>query len=95
MSFNNFLSYLQQLLTMVDSDNEYSVALACNALSATINLARISGKADSVTLRTMMMAEQQFTYLAEHREEFAGVPHEYEQNERRRRRLGLMLRPGC
>ena len=39
----NFLSYLQQLLTMVDSRNECSIALAKTALSAVFSLAKSSG----------------------------------------------------
>lgn len=96
MSYDNFLSYLQQLLTMVDPKNKYSVALAKSALSQTIALARISGKTDvGPTLRIMRMAERQFENLAEHRADFAGVPGEYEKNSIKRRRLGLVLRPGC
>ena len=43
MTMENFLSYLQQLLTMVDSRNEWSIALAKTALSAVFSLAKSSG----------------------------------------------------
>lgn len=43
MTMENFLSYLQQLLTMVDSRNECSIALAKTALSAGFSLAKSSG----------------------------------------------------
>lgn len=43
MTMENFLSYLQQLLTMVDSKNECSIALAKTALSAVFSLAKSSG----------------------------------------------------
>ena len=43
MTMENFLSYLQQLLTMVDSRNECSIALAKTALSAVFSLAKSSG----------------------------------------------------
>ena len=43
MTMENFLSYLQQLLTMVDSRNECSIALAKTALSASFSLAKSSG----------------------------------------------------
>ena len=95
MTFDNFLSYLQQLLTMVDADNEYSVALAQNALSAIVYLARISGKADAITIHSMVDAEDQFRYLVSHRDEFIGVPGEYEKNRKRRRKLGMLIRPTC
>ena len=95
MSLNNFLSYLQQLLSMVDPANKYSVALAQAALDATVKLVRASGKADAVTMRTMVNAQREFRYLASHRDEFAGIPGDYNGNEQKRRRLGLMLQPGC
>ena len=53
MSFDNFLSYLQQLLSMVSPKNEYSIALAKTALSSTIMLARTSGKVDNLTSKAM------------------------------------------
>ena len=40
MSFDNFLSYLQQLLSMVDPKNEYSIALAKTALFNTYMLTK-------------------------------------------------------
>lgn len=43
MTMENFLSYLQQLLTMVDSRNECSIALAKTALAAVFSLAKSSG----------------------------------------------------
>ena len=43
MTMENFLSFLQQLLTMVDSRNECSIALAKTALSAVFSLAKSSG----------------------------------------------------
>ena len=43
MTMEYFLSYLQQLLTMVDSRNECSIALAKTALSAVFSLAKSSG----------------------------------------------------
>ena len=95
MTFENFLSYLQQLLTMVDSENEYSIALAHSALKSTIDLASISGKADPITVRSMEIAEMEFYSLAKHRGDFIGVPGEYEMNARRRRNLGLTIRPSC
>lgn len=95
MSYNNFLSYLQQLLTMVDPKNEYSVEYARMALTATITLANKSGKADLITLRVMDRACYCFDGLVEHRDSYIGRPGDYQGNEQRRRRLGLILQPGC
>ena len=95
MSYNNFLSYLQQILTMVDPENEYSVEYARMALTATITLARKSNKVDAITLRAMYSAKGSFDYLVEHRDSYSGVPGDYTGNEKRRRRLGLAIQPGC
>jgi hypothetical protein len=95
MSYNNFLSYLQQLLTMVDPDNEYSVEYAKLALKATFTLASISKKADAMTLFAMGTAELNFNALVAHRDSYIGVPGDFKGNEQRRRRLGLVFQPGC
>lgn len=95
MTLNNFLSYLQQILSMVDPGNRKSVALAKSALTATMALAYDSGKVGSETARAMCIAEQQFDYLILHAKEFAGKPGEAEENYRRRNRLKLTLIPSC
>ena len=95
MSLDNFLSYLQQLLTMVDSRNPYSVELAKAALRETFVLAKLSETADGFTLRTMSMALESFDHLALNRDQFAGVPGEYQENQKKRKRLGMMLVPRC
>ena len=95
MSLNSFLIYLQQLLTMVDSTNPYSVELAKSALRETFVLARLSEMADGFTLRTMKNALDTFDHLVSSRDQFAGVPGEFQENERKRRRLCAMLQPGC
>ncbi len=95
MSMSNFLSYLQQLLSMLDPKDKYSVALAKNALSATFELARISGKADPMAIRAMWRALDEFESLAENASDFIGTPGEYEENEKRRRRLRSVVYPSC
>lgn len=52
MSFNNFISFLQQILTMVDENDRCSIALATSILSSTIALAEASGKVDPITRRS-------------------------------------------
>ena len=95
MSINNFLSYLQQILTMINPKDKYSVALGKSALSATIALAIASGKIDMETRRAMMIAENRFEYLAGNAEDFAGKPGDLVMNRKRRRRLLMVLTPGC
>ncbi len=95
MTLNNFLSYLQQLLSMVDPRDDNSVALAKNALSSTVSLARESGKADFETIRVMEKAVEHFKYLVENAKDYAGRPGDYHGNEKRRRRLMMSLAPMC
>ena len=95
MSLNNFISYLQQILSMIDPNDPYSVALGKTALSATIRLAEVSEKAGPQTIRAMRIAENQFQYLAENAKDFAGTPGRYEENERRRHRLLMTVSPSC
>ncbi len=95
MSLNNFLSYLQQLLSMIDPKNEYSVALAKGALSSTVALAIASGKIDGQTERVMRAANTMFEYLAENTKDYAGKPGKYDENERRIHRLLMSLSPSC
>ena len=95
MSKKNFLMFLQELLTMVDKDNHYSVALAKNALTSVLAMAQVSRKVDGFTLRMMMRAEADFTRLVSYAEDFAGVPGDFQENEKKRNRLGQMLAPSC
>lgn len=95
MTMDNFMSYLQQLLTMVDPGNAYSIELAKTALSTVLSLAKVSGKADALVLRTMMNAEREFEYLAAHRADFVGVPGEHQKNHVKRLRLAHVVMPSC
>ena len=95
MSLKSFLIYLQQLLTMVDSTNPYSVELAKSALRETFVLAKLSEMADGFTLRSMKNALDTFDQLVRNRDQFAGVPGEFQENEKKRRRLGMVLGPRC
>ncbi len=95
MSENAFISFLQQLLTMLDKNDPASVDTARSALSAVVSLAETSGKADGVTLRTMRAARNAFPFLVKHAEDFAGAPGAFLKNEKKRSRLLNMLYPGC
>ena len=95
MTTTRFIHYLQEILTMVDPKDKYSVVLARNALSTTIGLALGSQKADSRTSRLMREAERQFDYLVKHADEYAGQPGDFAGNEQKRRRLEMVLSPYC
>lgn len=95
MTIDNFLSFLQQLLTMVDPKNECSIAIARNTLSGIITLASTSHKVEAITLRAMKMAEMEFDYLIENRNDFIGKPGQYELNNTRRHRLYHVIMPSC
>ena len=51
--------------------------------------------ADGFTLRTMKNALDTFDQLVRNRDQFAGVPGEIQENEKKRRRLGMVLGPRC
>lgn len=95
MSEQNFLSFLQQILTMVDPKSRESVELCHNALSAVIELALASQKVNSHTLRMMRAADYMFMDLVEHSDHFAGKPGQYQENEHKRRRLANLIYPSC
>ncbi len=95
MSINNFISYLQQLLTMVDPNSAESIALAQKALDATVKLAMTSGKVNRDTATAMYRAQNYFVHLVENAEDFAGKPGRFQENEQKRHRLERMLVPHC
>ena len=95
MSLNGFLTYLQQLITMVDAADPRSVGYARAALKNTVELARLSGKAGGPAMRVMVRALDQFDDIIRVRNQFAAEPGEFQENERKRRRLCAMLQPGC
>ena len=92
MNEENFLSFLQQLMTMADPDNEEEVMQARNALIAVVELALSSGKVNRRT--AAMMHEARFRFLRLHkyyRHHFVGVPGEYQRNALKRQRLADAL----
>ena len=95
MTIDNFLSFLQQLLTMVDPKNECSIAIARNTLSGIISLASTSQKVEAITLRAMKRAEMELGFLIDNRDDFIGKPGQYEFNKTRRHRLYHVIMPGC
>lgn len=95
MSLKNFIAYLQQILSMIDPKDAYSVALGKSALSATIELAKASEKIDGLTYRSMIIAEEEFNNLVLNAKDYVGKPGKYEENEKRRRRLMMTIVPSC
>ena len=95
MSIENYLSFLQQIITMTDPNDRAAVALAKNALTSVAALAITSHKVDSITWRIMHEAEERIELLLRHKEDFAGTPGDYVGNKNKRHRLLNVLRPGC
>ncbi len=95
MSRDNFLSLLQQLLTMVDKENPSSIALAKTILVSVEGLVDTTHKTDALTQRMIHIANHQFESLVRHQEDFAGVPGAYQENAVKRQRLMHMIMPGC
>lgn len=95
MSLENFLSFLQQIITMTNPKDTASVALAKNAVVSVIALARSSEKVDALTWRVMNEAEMLLEQLLRHQDDFAGKPGDYVGNKNKRHRLLNVLRPGC
>lgn len=95
MSTERFITLLQEILTMVDKNDMESVTKARNALSAIVELAFESQKANAITLRVMRRAESMFDSLVSNADDFSGKPGDYLNNNKKRKRLLAMLSPGC
>ena len=95
MSFQRFIELLQMLITMTDPENEDDVLNARNILKNLLELAESSGKADPKTIRSMLIANHEFTAMLHSKEDFAGVPGDISANKAKRQRLAMMVRPGC
>ena len=95
MTTSRFIAFLQEILTMVDLNDEYSVALAKNAILATIGLARASQKTDFMTGRIMRSVELHLEELLRQAADFAGKPGDHIGNEQKRRKLEAMFFPHC
>ncbi len=95
MSKENFLMFLQQLITMTDKHDQESIEYATKALDAVFNLAKNSGLSDAITLRMMKAASLSFVYLLDNKKAFAGKKGAYQQNKIKRMRLEQTLQPTC
>lgn len=95
MSLENFLMFLQQILTMTDPEDKASRALAKISLESVLAMAEKSGMSDPATLRTMRAALSAFGFLISNKEDFAGKKGAYIENKAKRQRLLMALTPHC
>lgn len=95
MSLESYIKLYQELLTMVDPENPYSVEQAENILRQILFMARISQKADALTIRCMHAGAHEFSAIVRHRDDFAGKRGDFHGNEAKRQRLMHMLGPHC
>ncbi len=95
MSLERYIEFLQAIITMTDPNNEEEMLNARNVLRNLLELARSSGKANALTIRSMMSGYHEFSYLMRKKEDFAGQPGDYAGNQAKRQRLQMMIRPGC
>lgn len=95
MTEENYLSFLQQLLTMTDSSDRVSVIRAESILLNLFEIMRNTENTNPVVTRMVMLTIRQFRYLLDHAKDFTGKPGEYKLNAEKRRRLALVIEPGC
>ena len=96
MSTENFLSFLQQLLTIVDPKDQQSVNMVKRLLSDLKTLSDYNTKSFEMFTRKMIEAANlEIDYLIAHRSEFAGKPGKYDANYKKRQRLHMLLAPNC
>ena len=95
MSIENFLMFLQQVLTMTDPEDNASRALAKISLESVLAMAEKSGMSDPATLRTMRAALNAFGFLLSNKKDFAGKKGAYLENKAKRQRLMMALTPHC
>lgn len=95
MSLENYLMFLQQILTMTDPEDRTSKSLAKISLESVLALAEKSGMSDPVTLRAMRTALSSFEFLVYNRKDYAGKKGAFLENKAKRQRLLMALTPHC
>ena len=95
MSLQSYIRLYQELLTMVDPNNPYSIEHALGILRQILFMAEQSKMANAETIEYMDAGIYQFEYLAKHHDNFAGKPGDFHGNEAKRQRLMHMLIPHC
>lgn len=96
MTIDNFLSFLQQMLTILDPSDEKSVDMVRSIILDLKILSEHNSKAfGSATCDIIRRTNIIFDQLVDHRDEFAGVRGDYAGNKSKRDRLLMSLRPHC
>ena len=96
MTVENFLSFLQQLLTIVNPNDQQSVNMVKSLLLDLKILSDHDTKTfGRLTYMTIAAANSQIDFLIEHSSEFAGKTGEYDANYKKRQRLHILLAPHC
>ena len=95
MSLDDFLKFLQDILTMVEPGDANSVKLGKISVGSIVDLALNSGKVDPMTARVMREVTFAYENLVKRKKEFAGERGKFDENEQKRRRLTMVLHPRC
>lgn len=95
MSLENYLMFLQQVITMTDPEDLSSRSLAKIAMESVLAMASRSHMSDPVTIRAMRTALTSFDFLMANRKDFAGKKGAYLENRAKRQRLEMALVPHC
>lgn len=95
MSLENYLMFLQQVITMTDPEDLSSRSLAKIAMESVLAMAYKSQMSDPVTIRAMRTALSSFDFLMSNRKDFAGKKGAYLENRAKRQRLEMALVPHC
>ena len=84
MSLENFLIFLQQVITMTDPEDISARALAKISLESVFAMARKSGMADPHTIRVMHSAVESIEFLLSNKKDFAGKKGAFLENKTKR-----------
>ncbi len=95
MSLENYLMFLQQVITMTDPEDLSSRSLAKIAMESVLAMASRSHMSDPLTIRAMRTALNSFDFLMTNRKDFAGKKGAYLENRAKRQRLEMALVPHC
>ena len=80
---------------MTNPEDVSSKALARIALESVLAMAEKSGKADYITIRTMVIALNELDGLLMNKKDYAGKKGAYLENKTKRERLRMLLVPDC
>ena len=95
MSLENYLMFLQQVITMTDPEDVSARALAKISLESVLAMAKKSGMSDYLTINVMSSAVESIEFLLSNKKDFAGKKGAYLENKTKRQRLFMALKPHC